>query len=79
MGGTFENKERLSGGADIWTSAVLIAQALTFSFLVLAVPDPDPGGAFSLSPSEKDSKFSPTKEGVFEQTEDPKKEKNRRF
>ena len=70
VGGTLENKDRLRGGAWTWTSAVLIAQALV-SFLSVAPPD-DPG-TFSLSPSENDSKFSPTNEGVFEQTEEPEK------
>ena len=69
VGGTLENKDRLRGGAWTWTSAVLIAQALV-SFLSVAPPDP---GTFSLSPSENDSKFSPTNEGVFEQTEEPEK------
>ena len=71
VGGTLENKDRLRGGAWTWTSAVLIAQALV-SFLSVAPPDP---GTFSLSPSENDSKFSPTNEGVFEQTEEPEKKK----
>ena len=73
VGGTLENKDRLRGGADIWTSAVLIAQAFLSWLLVFP---PDPVGVFSLSPSEKDSKFSPTNEGVFEQTEDPFESKN---
>ena len=64
VGGTLENSDLFNGGAEIWTRGVVL---MAKAFL---------SGFFSVSPSEKDSRFSPTKEGVFEQTEEPVNKKN---
>ena len=61
VGGTLENNDLFNGGADVFTIGVFITQAFLFPLLVF----------FSVSPREKDSKFSPTREGVLEQTEEP--------
>ena len=57
-----ENRDLFRGGVDICTKGVLKAQGEALEALLLD---------FSVSLKVKDSKFSPTKDGVLEQTDEP--------